>query len=186
MKKAVLLSLRPEWCEKILTGEKTIEIRKTKPKLKTPFKCYIYCTKPTFPHEDFIVIGSATDGERPFNCFYGGGKVLAEFTCYQIFPIAFYASDLGEIQQGITVTGAAMTDVNIIEYLGNGKTGYGWHISDLKIYDEPKALSEFFRPACERVSDCGSCPQFDRTNMACSRAHILTRAPQSWCYVGEV
>ena len=43
--KAVLLSLRPEWCVKILNGEKTVEIRKNRPKLKPPFKCYIYCTK---------------------------------------------------------------------------------------------------------------------------------------------
>lgn len=41
MSKAVLLSIRPEWCEKILSGEKTVEIRKTRPKLEPPFKCYI-------------------------------------------------------------------------------------------------------------------------------------------------
>ena len=43
--KTVLLSIRPEWCVKILNGEKTVEIRKNRPKLKPPFKCYIYCTK---------------------------------------------------------------------------------------------------------------------------------------------
>lgn len=46
MSKAVMLSIRPEWCEKIASGEKTIEVRKTRPKkLKNPFKCYIYCTQ---------------------------------------------------------------------------------------------------------------------------------------------
>lgn len=45
MSKAVMLSIRPKWVEKIANGEKTIEVRKTKPKLQTPFKCYIYCTK---------------------------------------------------------------------------------------------------------------------------------------------
>ena len=54
MSKAVMLSIRPKWCEKIASGEKTIEVRKTKPKLETPFKCYIYCTLPKYPHEDFI------------------------------------------------------------------------------------------------------------------------------------
>lgn len=43
--KAVLLSVRPEWCEKILNGEKTVEIRKSCPAHGTPFKVYIYCTK---------------------------------------------------------------------------------------------------------------------------------------------
>ena len=41
---AVLISIRPKWCEKIISGEKTIEVRKTRPKLATPFKCHIYCT----------------------------------------------------------------------------------------------------------------------------------------------
>ena len=75
MSKAVMLSIRPKWVEKIANGEKTIEVRKTRPKLDTPFKCYIYCTLPKYPHEDFI----ATDYPRPQ--FYGGGKVIGEFTC---------------------------------------------------------------------------------------------------------
>lgn len=44
MSKAVMLSIHPKWCEKIVNGNKTIEVRKTRPKLDTPFKCYIYCT----------------------------------------------------------------------------------------------------------------------------------------------
>ena len=45
MKKAVLISIRPEWCDLIVRGKKTIEVRKTRPKLETPFTAYIYCTK---------------------------------------------------------------------------------------------------------------------------------------------
>ena len=45
MAKAVLISIRPEWVEKIANEWKTIEVRKTKPYLETPFKCYIYCTQ---------------------------------------------------------------------------------------------------------------------------------------------
>lgn len=43
-KKAVLLSIRPNWCKKILDGEKTVEVRRTCPAHGTPFKVYIYCT----------------------------------------------------------------------------------------------------------------------------------------------
>ena len=46
MSKAVLLSIRPNWCKKIANLRKTVEIRKTAPNLEVPFKCYIYCTKP--------------------------------------------------------------------------------------------------------------------------------------------
>lgn len=42
--KAVLLSIRPKWCKKILDGEKTVEVRRTCPVHGTPFKAYIYCT----------------------------------------------------------------------------------------------------------------------------------------------
>lgn len=78
MSKAVMLSIRPKWCEKIINGEKTIEVRKTRPKLQTPYKCYIYCTKPKREYEDFI----RTDYPKPQ--FYGGGKVIGEFTCDRI------------------------------------------------------------------------------------------------------
>ena len=42
--KSVLMSIRPKWCNLIASGKKTIEVRKTKPNIETPFKCYIYCT----------------------------------------------------------------------------------------------------------------------------------------------
>lgn len=43
--KDVLISIQPKWVEKIASGEKTIEVRKTRPKIDTPFKVYIYATK---------------------------------------------------------------------------------------------------------------------------------------------
>ncbi len=64
MSKAVLISIRPKWCEKIIGGEKTIEVRKTRPKLGPPFKCYIY------------------------KC--GSGKVIGEFLCDQIIEDRTY------------------------------------------------------------------------------------------------
>ena len=142
MNKAVMLSIRPKWVEKIANGEKTIEVRKTKPKLETPFKCYIYCTLPKYPHEDFI----ATDYPRPQ--FYGGGKIIGEFTCDRIFPIYEELAD----------------------YIGNGKTGHGWHISDLHIYDAPRDLGEFIGL---------------RTMKNGFELRKLDRPPQSWCYVEE-
>lgn len=49
--KAVLLSIRPNWCKLIWSGMKTIEVRKNRPTLKTPFKvsdrcCYYLKEKP--------------------------------------------------------------------------------------------------------------------------------------------
>lgn len=178
MNKAVMLSIRPKWVEKIASGEKTIEVRKTKPKLDTPFKCYIYCTLPKYPHEDFI----ATDYPRPQ--FYGGGKVIGEFTCDQIFPINVF--DNGSIQNWLFehMERSCLTYEELADYIGNGKTGHGWHISDLLIYDQPRELSEF-----QRATDpCDSChAEYTWECTGCKKlSGDIKRPPQSWCYVEAI
>ena len=177
MNKAVMLSIRPKWVEKIASGEKTIEVRKTRPKLGTPFKCYIYCTLPKYPHEDFI----ATDYPSPQ--FYGGGKVIGEFTCERIFPINIF--DNGSIQNWLFehMERSCLTYEELADYIGNGRTGYGWHISDLRIYDMPKELSEF-KGLCKVEADCCACPYYNYSKMDCD-GRTIKRPPQSWCYVEE-
>jgi predicted transcriptional regulator len=173
MSKAVMLSIRPKWCEKICGGEKTIEVRKTRPKLDTPFKCYIYCTLPKYPHEDFI----ATN--YPMPQFYGGGKVVGEFTCDRIFPINVF--DNGGIQNWFFehMERSCLTYEELAGYIGNGETGYGWHISDLRIYDEPRELIDFERPY-----ECNECDAKWATECnTCHEEGKIKRAPQSWCYV---
>lgn len=187
MSKAVMISIRPKWCEKICNGEKTIEVRKTRPKLETPFKCYIYCTKPKYEHEDFI----RTDYPKPQ--FYGGGKVIGEFACDRIYNIDkdsvdfIFTSDPGgyavykkaaEEHCGLR---AAMTDDELHSYLGHFQ-GYGWHISNLKIYDMPKELGKFPRPfenCIDKVCDEFGCA-------SCENGGYIKRPPQSWCYVEEM
>ena len=186
MSKAVLISIRPKWVEKIANGEKTIEVRKTKPKLDTPFKCYIYCTLPKYPHEDFI----ATDYPRPQ--FYGGGKVVGEFTCDRIYKIDKDSTDFLFKAGGLSVYKqaaeekcglcATMTDDELLGYLGHYQ-GYGWHISDLLIYDQPRELTEFRRP-CPNDLYCEACAMYSNNGGICNNGALsLHRPPQSWCYV---
>lgn len=176
MSKAVLISIRPRWCEKIASGEKTIEIRKTRPKVDTPFKCYIYCTQS----------GDARRlvGER--------GKVIGEFTCDRIYKIdkdstdfLFKAGGLSVYKQaaeekcGLRV---AMTDDELHGYLGHCQ-GYGWHISDLKIYDAPRELGEL-RRACPNNFYCESCAMYRENDGTCGNESLQIKCtPQSWCYV---
>lgn len=171
--KAVLISIRPEWCELIASGRKTVEVRKARPKIETPFKCYIYETKtrsdmPTFIDEDGHVL------------YTGRGQVIGEFVCDKISPF-FDAKD------------ACLSNEEIEKYAG-GKALYGWHISDLKIYDKPKKLSEFY--VCkDGVEDyCSGCVHHEcnEAEYPCcecikdgrNRAYLY-RPPQSWCYVEE-
>ena len=177
MSKAVLISIRPKWCEKIINGEKTVEVRKTRPKLDTPFKCYIYCTLPRYPHEDFI----RTDCPKPQ--FYGGGKVIGEFTCDRIYELetkarggSYYVKGEDWLTACEVAQQSCLTLKDMHDYL-HAQTGYGWHITDLRIYDAPKCLFEFWAERlCNRepsVFGCRECCDCDK------------RAPQSWCYVEE-
>ncbi len=194
MSKAVLISIRPKWCQKIASGEKTIEVRKTRPNLETPFKCYIYRTKGTVPH----IINDKWWQMKV------GGTVIGEFTCDRIYKIDkdsvdfIFTCDHGgypvykkaaEECCGLCV---AMPDNEFFDYLGH-RQAYGWHISDLKIYDTPKELGEFWFPPekyCEKEL-CGDCP-YDQVadvngeyEFDCEWRRPLNRPPQSWCYVEE-
>lgn len=157
MEISVLISIRPMWCKLIASGEKTIEVRKTRPK-KTPFKAYIYCTK-----------GGPALFCRPSQRI-GNGKVIGEFVCDRITEIQL-------TDEGYDFDVPKMTSLKYEEmedYLG-GKNGYGWHISELKIYDEPKELSDFRLYNTSVVIEDG----FPMPT------HEIRRPPQSWMYVEE-
>lgn len=182
MSKAVMLSIRPKWCEKIANGEKTIEVRKTRPKLETPFKVYIYCTLPKYPHEDFI----ATNYPRPQ--FYGGGKVIGEFTCDRIDEydddtiFSFRHEDYARWND-FGLDRACMHPEDFQNY-ADGKWLYGWHIVDLRIYDQPRELTEF-RRSCSNDLYCEACAMYSNNGICNNGALPLCRPPQSWCYVEE-
>ena len=181
MSKAVLISIRPEWVEKILSGEKTLEVRKTRPKLETPFKVYIYCTNPKN-----IMLWNARSyiyaDDHSHNAFdrCWNGSVVGEFICNNITE-----DTMGENCDILCVNGCMGLD-QIKSYGGNKKL-YGWHISDLKIYDTPKELTEF-----HTWKKCKSCSKSGYESTACTYDEncivpaVITKAPQSWCYVEEL
>jgi len=156
--KSVLMSIKPKWCKLIANGKKTVEIRKTEPKLETPFKVYIYCTK-----------GEPAFTQSAFCDEVSNGKVIGEFVCHSIISHCEMANaDIAE-QQG------HIRREELFEY-ANGKELFGWQISDLVIYDKPRELSEFRSYNCRAYIDENSYPM---------PTHEITRPPQSWCYVEE-
>lgn len=220
MSKAVLISIRPEWCDLIVRGKKTVEVRKTRPKLETPFKVYIYCTKAP---QHLITI--FRDGEETMGGEIHHGKpefikcdkylpdsvrdktrmVIGEFICDRISTI----TSPGPFSIRNEVSGCCLTYDEVKKYAGWDNPAvpqtelhnlYGWHISDLKIYDKPLPLSNFIpncrhlevEAGCRAYREHGwSCPdqRYDlnpdgNVNMAiCQRS--VKRPPQSWCYVEE-
>lgn len=199
--KSVLISIQPKWVEKIASGEKTIEVRKAKPKIETPFKCYIYETKGKkvecgFHFEetgrtlrDKYVFGMKEARIVKHYCNEGNGKVIGEFVCDSVIQWNY--------KRFITMTGTNDTyfpfrddlKATCLSYeeftnYGKGKTLYGWHISNLVIYDKPKELNEF-TPFCKVKGEwCDNCIYYEETFGGCCL--ILSRPPQSWCYVEEV
>lgn len=187
MSKAVLISIRPEWTRLILSGEKTIEVRKTRPKLECPFKSYIYQTLPK----------SGDWNERD-------GHVIGEFVCdyienYATFCspnyVTFYMKEENEdLILSIDFGATCLTEDDFFAY-GNGNDLFGWHISELKVYDEPKKLREF-TPCCKYMLDEKQCDyrkvvclhqqdSFLEEN-GCNCLNFVKRPPQSWMYVEEL
>lgn len=195
--KSVLISIQPKWVEKICNQigeengkpiyEKVIEVRKTRPKLETPFKCYIYCTYGK-ASENYML------GKR--------GKVIGEFVCdrldnyecelwndeaYELIR-QFNYDEYGEIEyeHGAEnnencemLNKACLTWQDIRKYLGQGLNNcYAWHISDLKIYDKPKELSAFWTIKCtNKRNGCQGC----KVKPNCIKT--ITRPFQSWGYI---
>lgn len=192
--KSVMISIKPKYCELIASGKKTVEVRKTRPKIETPFKCYIYCTKPSKKYQTVarpmvlnddelfrlpngeIKYGNsieliAYDDHSKDN--FLNGKVIGEFICDYIYGNMSYDCE------------DSCVSVSELQKYANGKPLYGWHISDLVIYDEPKELSEFKKINREcwyadlglAKRDCSKCKDEN-----C----LISRPPQSWCYVESI
>lgn len=176
MSKAVLISIRTKWCELIASGKKTIEVRKTRPQIKTPFKCYIYCTN------NGDTLYSVNGKVQPCNSFEINlkensivselnGYVIGEFVCDRITDI--HLTDEGYDFDVPKMTGLKYEEMEA--YLGR-KNGYGWHISELKVYDKPKELSEFQLYYSRAIYENG----FPMPTKE------IKRPPQSYCYVEEL
>lgn len=188
--KAVMLSIRPEWCEKIAQGRKTMELRKSKPKLELPFKCFIYCTL-AGSNELFkkTLSGDVARWNRE-KWADKKGHVIGEFICDSVLSHCEMANaDIAEQM-------SCVRREKIREYSG-GKEVFGWHISELVIYDKPKELSEFYKPCIKEAYPwCLNCERglteeerlmhiYNRiVDIPCDG--WLKRPPQSWYYVEEL
>lgn len=173
MGRAILLSIQPKWCEVIASGKKTIEVRKSKPKLEAPFKVYIYCTKdePLYDSGEKFYMKESNE--------FGNGKVIGDFLCDRIdrigkrginnnFDYCYLSlNEWGNDDVVIEITDIQKSCISKSElnaYGANSSCLYAWHISDLKIYDKPKCRSEF-------------------SKYGFGEPVPLKRPPQSWMYV---
>lgn len=216
--KSVMISIKPRWCELIASGRKTIEVRKTRPKLEAPFKCYIYCTKETRANMLHLYINGGIGRQKfgitehwgggkevvdvnpnlpayRFSSYLAEGKVIGEFVCDYILEITPDTYGHHEYFISDDDLNASCLTTNDLWGYANGKTLYGWHISGLVIYDEPKELSGFykedFHEALSNWEDLfsiglpkGCAVEYPPEPK--EEDYVLKRPPQSWRYVEEV
>lgn len=207
----ILISTRPKWCEKICHEigkdemdkpiyEKRIEVRKSAPK-EVPFKAYIYVTKDGINGRSSEVllfnkrIKEVYLGYHRNACHYSkdifeicNGYIIGEFICDKVYLIKNQRNRfvVANEEQGVTNEIARQSCLDyddMVNYLGN-KDGYGWHISDLKIYDKPKPIMQFYKPCPIKIKNCPVC-EFYSTYTGCCMNNI-DRPPQSWQYVEEL
>ena len=182
--KAVLISIKPNWCKLIWSGMKTVEVRKTRPKQETPFKVYIYCTGAGNWWQRFPKTGLQQMEERIIGTFVCDkiDKLVHVGTMMDINILTLdgWYKPAGELLQA-----ACLTEAQAEKYLKGGD-GYGWHISDLKIWDEPVRLKNFWgMKPCKHGGDCCTCLQWDNMKEKCCALRYISRPPQSWCYMED-
>lgn len=177
----ILLSIKPWWCFVISTGAKTVEVRKTRPVdavpvLEMPYRCFIYCTSgegEIRKNHGTNCLSFSKDKKQMTGNFFGpsmNGKVIGEFTCKHIGEYSeynsTYISPKGEtvkVRHLDVLTEVSCIPLSVLnEYKGKSDKLYGWEISNLVIYDDPKDLSEF---------------------KTLRTGETLRRPPQSWGYV---
>ena len=202
--KAILMSIKPKWCEKIFSGKMTIKVCKTAPK-DTPFKVYVYCTKERMTRvpsmyaylhknepracaeygtiETWGEIGDVIVNPHlasKFVSFGMHGKVIGEFVCDRVKEYRFSNYEARYNINDVDLMKTCLNHPDLIQY-GKGKTLCGLHITEPKLYDKPKELEDFWSVRCtNKTGNCEKC----EVKPAC--INNITRPPSSWCYVGEV
>lgn len=155
---AIIQSVKPYFVGLIAEGKKFIELRKSEPKAYIPpFKVYIYCTKTG----NFLARRNSIINQYMRNKY--GGKVVGEYICKNIYEYDMFPNEYGIYDILDDDREKICLSMDEIWTYGMGKRLYGYEISDVRIYDEPKYLCEFE-----------------------SKGFPLRKPPQSWCYVKEL
>lgn len=210
MNKAVLMSILPRYCAMIANGTKKIEVRKTRPKIPTPFKVYLYCTQ----HGRPLVYGDVFRGDwemeytqtwnwsrEEANRIWGvmNGKVIGEAICTDILTFEWYNEyrEWGDIQDyritASTLSDCGLTRSELIEYGNRGSelcNLYGYVLSNVEIYGGLKPITDFNK-WCEHTDygDELNCETYREYGGGCEDfcdKTVVKRPPQSWMYVREL
>lgn len=205
--KAIMISIKPKWCAKIMNGEKTIEVRKNKA-LANAIQglieengfadIYVYCTKEeelykfnwgnNTWYENFKHFTNMCCGHfHALNSDNLNGKVIFKFRCDKVEEMRPFFHWCVEKE-------SCLTRDEVLDYLDSKDTEvsnpkrqgkvYAIHISDLEIFDKPKALSEFYKVGyLEALENSLKAKPFPISSQFIQNQYLLRKAPQNFCYV---
>ena len=172
----VLASLKPYYYYLVGEGIKKIEVRKDMPKASDWNKEVLFYMSKDI--KSFAKIPKELQ-EKYRKHF---GEVGMHIVCDEVYELKYDYCDGVDIDDDLILdTCLDREDINIY---AKCKPLYGWHISDLKIYDKPKPIMQFYKPCPIEWKNCPGC-EFYSTNTGCCMNNI-DRPPQSWCYVEEL
>lgn len=182
---SILLPIKPKQCESIINGKQEIIVVRTRPKLETPFKCYIYCAK---DNNNILWYNKTYQycDDRSHNLFDKPltNSVIGEFICNKITNL-FSLSKFWLDENIVKKTGLLQED--IIKQANGAEKIYGWYITNFAFYNNnPKQLRDFKKAnRCDcYYSDLGlakiNCDECRDYNC------MIQKTPSHWIYVEEL
>lgn len=178
----ILASLKPYYYYLIGEKKKDIEVRKSALK-DLPQDIVFYMSK---DEKSFAKIPK--EFQEKYRKHFGkvGIRAVVDKICSMKMTITAYDDLILLSKIGMICNyNICLSNDELYAYLGD-KTGYGWNLDNVAIYDKPKELSEFTRP-CSYDGICFSCKRFIANGMPYGFCDsTITRPPQSYMYVEEL
>ena len=182
----ILASIKPYYYYLIAEEKKKIEVRKMALK-NLPQDIAFYMSK---DEKSFAKIPK--EFQEKYRKHFGkiGMRIVCdeveEFHEWELSPQGKFADFERERLENF-LTAACLSEEEVVRYRENlpyFKPLYGWHISDLKIYDKPKPIMQFYKPCPIKIKNCPVCELYSTYTGCCM--NNIDRPPQSYMFVEEV
>lgn len=172
----ILASIKPYYYYLIAEEKKKIEVRKTALK-NLPQDIAFYMSK---DEKSFAKIPK--EFQEKYRKHFG--KIGMRVVCDKVYEYTFSHYEAEYRVTHVEQEAMCLNQPELIRY-GKGNPFYGWHISDLKIYDKPRELREFYIPCKKPI--CRMCDwEREYDVCACGYKKPITRPPQSYMRVKEL
>ena len=176
----ILASIKPYYYYLIAEEKKKIEVRKMALK-NLPQDIVFYMSK---DEKSFAKIPKEFQDKYRKHFGKVGLAIVCDkitrYNCDKAFDEYFIAGYIGAY---MPLKEMCLANKDLIEY-GKGRPLYGWHISDLKIYDKPKPIMQFYKPCPIKIKNCPVCELYSTYTGCCM--NNIDRPPQSYMFVEEL